>query len=1059
MFASRWPYLTCFLIFALSGPALAQSTTAALLGVVRDSSGAAVPQARVTATNVLTSFSRSAATDERGSYLITNLPVGEYSLTAEKEGFRRFIQEGITLVVNQNARADILLSVGAVSESISVTAPLASVDTRSATLGEVVDRARIQEAPLNGRNVMALARLVPGVVSVSAPTVFTNGRSGPDVTVAGGRDTQNEFRFDGTSHQNLTHNSALNFPSPDAVEEFKVLTGNYSAEYGRNAGGVFLVVTRAGNNQFHGALWDFLRNKSLNARNVFSVDKPDLKQNQFGFTVGGPAIRNRTFFFGSYQGTRIRETRLYATARPPTAAERRGDFSASARRPRDPLTNQPFPGGVIPATQFDGVAAKLLERYVPQPNTADGRWVALVPRPTDGDQYLWRVDHNFSSANTFNLRFFRDTADTLSQDGNVWPYSPNREALQVDNWALHDTHTFSPALLNELHVGVNRVDTRLRSLDNTQLSDLGSLLPGVTPPQLSDIIVDGFFTMDSGLHYIEHGNIYQLGDNMSWFRGRHSVKFGGEFQRTEMINRASTATNAFFRFDGAATGNAFADFLIGKPLSLDQSSPYDRVVKGYNWYLFGQDDYKITPRLTLNAGLRYEFFRPYYHVHNWTNTYRAGQRSQRSPGAPPGMVFPGDPGIGRGLVPTDKNNLAPRLGLAWDPRGDGKLSIRAAYGLFYEDYRSDIWTYPAVNQPFVIREFLNNPFSLSDPYRGRVSPFPYIYTPTGARFSFPMGLFTVPAPVITAPYVHQMSLSVERALPSSMVLKAAYVVKLAHNLLQMLQRNPAVYTPGRSTTGNTDSRRILLPGVYSSFREVSTSSNAAYHSWQVSWNRRFAQGVTFQTAYTLGKLLDYYSAQNLGQTPQDPYNSRADRARSDEDRRHVFVASFVYDIPGWKEQKGLPGKLLGGWALSGTVSIASGLPVWVRSDRDNSLTGVGFDRPDLAGNPVRSHAGRGDMIRQFFNTAAFVPNQPGQYGNAGRNLFSGPATSTTDLALAKSFRVSERAGRLQFRAEFFNAWNQVNLAPPEARLANRNFGQIQSAGSPRIVQFALKYLF
>src|SRR4029453_1799282 len=253
----------------------------------------------------------------------------------------------------------------------------------------------------------------------------------------------------------------------------------------------------------------------------------------------------------------------------------------------------------------------------------------------------------------------------------------------------------------------------------------------------------------------------------------------------------------------------------------------------------------------------------------------------------------------------------------------------------------------------------------------------------------------------------QMSLSVERTLPGAMVVKAGYVGKLAHNLLRMVQKNPAVYIPGQSTTANTDSRRILMPGIYTSFREVATNSNAAYHSLQFSVNRRFANGLTFLTACTLGKLLDYYSAQNLGTTPQDPLDHRADRARSDEDRTHVLTGSFVYEIPAWKQQQGFLGKVFGGWELSGIVSLASGLPVWVRSDRDNSLTGVGFDRPDLVGDPVRSHSSRDDSVVQFFKTSAFVPNQPGRYGNAARNLFSGPAHSSTDLSLSKNFLISE----------------------------------------------------
>jgi hypothetical protein len=322
-----------------------------------------------------------------------------------------------------------------------------------------------------------------------------------------------------------------------------------------------------------------------------------------------------------------------------------------------------------------------------------------------------------------------------------------------------------------------------------------------------------------------------------------------------------------------------------------------------------------------------------------------------------------------------------------------------------------------------------------------------------------MGLYTVPAPVLTSPYVHQMSLSIERALPAGMIAKVGYVGKLAHNLLRMEQKNPAVYIPGRSTTANTDSRRILMPGIYTSFREVTTSSNAAYHSMQLSVNRRFSGGLTWMLSYTLGKLLDYYSAQNIGQTSQDPFNYRADRSRSDEDRRHVLAVSFVYDIPFGRDQRGIVSKAFGGWSVAGVVSVLSGLPVWVRSDRDNSLTGVGFDRPDLVGNPEREHGSRNDMIAQFFNTAAFVPNQPGRYGNAARNLFSGPAHSSTDLSLVKNFAISERAGKVQFRTEFFNAWNQVNFGSPEPRLANRNFGQILSAGSPRIVQFAVKYIF
>jgi len=423
------------------------------------------------------------------------------------------------------------------------------------------------------------------------------------------------------------------------------------------------------------------------------------------------------------------------------------------------------------------------------------------------------------------------------------------------------------------------------------------------------------------------------------------------------------------------------------------------------------------------------------------------------------MVFPGDAGVLNGLVPGDKNNFGPRVGLAWDPRGDGRLSIRAAWGLFYEDMRSDVWTYPAVNQPFVISNTLNTPASFANPYQGRVNPFPYIYSPTTAKFAFPMGLFTVPSATLNSPYVHHLNFTVEKALPGNMIARAGYIGKLQHNLLQMLQRNPATYIPGQSTLTNTDQRRMLMPGVYTSFREVVTNSNASYHSLQLSLSRRFSNGLTFMTAYTFGKLLDYYSAQNMGQTAQNPFNERAERARSDEDRNHVFTASFVYELPFLRNRTGWVRTAFGGWSVSGLITAASGLPVSVISGRDFSLTGVGFDRPELVGNPDRNWADKGDMISQYFNRAAFVPNEPGRYGSAGRNLFSGPGSLNTDLSVVKAFRISERYGNIQFRSEFFNAFNRANFGQPDRNLINATFGRIQTAGDPRIVQFALRYQF
>ena len=1042
---------------AFASLAFSQTTTASLLGVVHDNSGAVLPAVTISALNVATGFERSVASDSTGAYLLTNLPIGEYKVTATKQGFTKAVLNGITLVVDQNARVDISLNVGNVAESIVVDERITGVETRATSVGEIVDRMRIQELPLNGRNTMSLARTVPGVISVSTPTVQTQSRSGPSITVAGGRNTTNEFRFDGISFKNLTQNTGLNYPSPDALQEFRIITSNSSAEYGRNSGGIIVAVTRAGTNQFHGSAWNYLRNSSLNARNFFSVSKPTLRQNQYGFTAGGPIVKNKLFIFGSYQGTEVRQTNLLATARPATELERGGNFSASARRPNDPLTGQPFPNGIIPSTRFDPVAGNLMQKFLPLPNTSDGRWAMNVSQPSSDKQYLFRVDYLLSQKNMMDFRYFQEGSNLRVQSGNIAPYAPTSQGLKVGNYAFHDTHTFRSNLLNELRLGVNRLNSFVNVTDNTQLSDLGAVYPGVITPQMPNIGISGYFNLATTDIFAERPNIYQIGDTLRWIKGKHSLNFGGEWERTEMVNRGSSGNQGAFAFDGSVSGVAFADFLLGRPLRLTQASPYERLVKGFDWYVFAQDDIRVTSRLTVNVGLRYQYFQPYNAVYDRTNTYRAGQKSTVKTDAPLGMVFPGDTGIPRGLVPADRNNFAPRIGLAWDPFGKGQFSIRAGYGLYYDDMRSDLWTYPAVNQPFVIRNTINNPPSFANPYQGRVNPFPYVYSPDTAKFTFPMGLFTVLAPTMRSPYTHQMNFTIEKTLPGNTILRAGYVGKISHNLFQMLQKNPATYIPGQSTTANTDARRPLLPGVYASFREVASNSNASYHSLQLSLTRRFSKGLTFVSGYTFGKLLDYYSAQNLGQVPQHPFNTRLDRARSDEDRNHVFTASFVYELP--FARKGWVGNAIGNWSLSGLIVASSGLPVSVTAGRDNSFTGVDFARPNLVGNPTRDYANKNDMIRQFFNTTAFVANGPGLYGTAGRNLFSGPGLLSTDFSLVKTFRLGEKRGNLQFRSESFNTLNRANFGQPDGVLINQTFGRIQTAGDPRILQFALRYQF
>jgi hypothetical protein len=1071
----------------VASPALyAQSTTASMLGIVRDPSGSVVPFAEVTVTNTQTSFTRTEKSDAEGAYLFTNLPIGAYEVKISAPGFQTSVQTGITLVVSQNARVDASLTVGSESQTVQVDAQASSIDTHTATMGELVSRERIQELPLNGRNAMQLAAVVPGVTNIiSAPAVQTQSRQGAAITVAGGRDTQNEFRFDGTSWKNITQNTSLQLPSPDALQEFQILTSSPSAEYGRNSGGIFIAVTRAGTNKFHGGVYDYFRNTVLNARNYFTrvgvSQKPTLKQNQFGGTFGGPILHDKLFIFGAYQGTRIRQTQILSTASIPTAAQRSGYFTDANGNPlvlKDPKHNSVYVGQVNPA-DFDPVAVRLLNTFIP--TSLSGSQSVQVPNPINDNQYLVRGDYNVTARDFFYIRYFRDTGTLTSQAGTFAPYAASDTSANLQNFAAQATHTFSPNLLNEFRLGVGRVDSNVTQKDTRQLSDFGATFPGVVTPQLPNLLISGFFNLQTTDLFNEHDNIYQIGDTVRWNRGKHNLSIGGEIERLELYNFGSSGNNGTFTFNGTSTagtvldpadpnhtrmitvsGNSFADFLIGRPVTLLQASPYHRNAKSWDGYMFAQDDLRVSNRLTFNLGVRYSIFQPMGITGNRTNTFRQGQQSTVTPLAPLGMVFPGDRGISSGLVPTDYNNIAPRIGVAFDPHGDGRMSIRAAYGLFYEDLRSDIFTYGAVNQPFVVSNTVPTPPSLVDPYAGRVDPFPYTYSPSAPSFTLPMTLFTVLAPQLNAPYVHNLSASIQQALPGGLQFNLGYVGKLEHGLFRMTQINPAVYTGSSSTVGNQDSRRTLLPGVYGSVRQICTCSNATYHSMQASLSKNYTNGFTFKLAYTFGKLLDAYSATNLGQTPQNPANPGAERARSDFDRRHVFAASLVYQIPFYKNANPVVRDVFSHWAVNSLVQLSSGLPFNVITGRDASLTAVGFDRPNQVGVPYRgSYLDKTDKIAKFFNTAAFVANAAGTYGNTGRNSLIGPGLANVNLSLVRTFPITDRLGNVQFRSEFFNALNHANLGQPDPSLNNASttFGKIQTAGDPRIMQFALRYQF
>jgi hypothetical protein len=1080
--------LASIAVVALSGVAAYAQTTGTILGQVLDSTKAAISNAGVEAENVNTGLTRKALTNAEGTYLIPSLPPGSYRITVSVPGFKIFTQSGILLEVGQNARVDAVLQVGTVSEEVTVAAQALSVDTQSTTVGATVDNRRLTTIPLNGRNVLSLAQLLPGVGTGNIQTTVPNARSGPTITISGARDTDNNIILDGASMVELMYNRGINLPSPDALQEFRVLTNTYSAEYGRAGGGVFLAVSKSGTNELHGSLFEFLRNDDLNARNFFAAGKPFLRQNQFGGSVGGPVIlpkydgRNRTFIFGSFQGIRIRQQQLF-TSFPATARERQGVFSNVTKPIIDPLSGVPFPGNVIPTGRIDPVATNFMNAYEPLPNQPDGRLLTLRRTPTTGDQYDIKDDHLFSASDRLNLRYFQNYERQENQSGGDSEALAGPQFTYTKTGSIGETHIFNPGMLNEFRMSYLRLEpTWLPSPLNKTPKELGgNWNPDGPFPLAPNLSVSGRFSGSPLIFFTEPESTFEYTEKLSWIHGRHSIKAGGEFRRLRHVTRAQFPS-ASMTFDGTFTGNAMADFVLGRPTNLFQQSYLEDVSRAGQYQPFIQDDFKISRRLTLNIGLRYELNTPWVQLFDHTATIRpyvgcSGdcEHSQKFPTAPPGLVYPGDRGVPRGLYPTPKHNFAPRFGFAWDPTGNGRTSIRGAWGLFYT-YSGAIIS-STVNQtpPYILPLSFPTPFSLSDPYRGRVNPFPYKVDLKNPIYVYPTQQYSV-SPDYQDGRVQQFNLNVQHQFGQDLIVQLGYVGRLSRHLTLVREANAAIWTP-TATASDIQQRRPFFPQFYGPVSLISSDINAEYNSMQLSLDKKFSHGYTLQLAYTFSKSLDERSANPVdgGDTPQDPNNFRAgERGLSAFNQKHILAVNGVWELPFMKTNKGFLPSVLGGWQLAGTTRVGSGLPFSVYSGKDNIFVGTGrsagLQRPDVVGNPVLDPGRpRGQLVAEYFDPAAFIPNggpgRAGQYGNSGRNNLVGPGFSQTDLAVLKHFSLpKERLGHFEFRTEIFNLLNQVNfnnpgVGGPSSTLVSPAFGRLLSARDSRVVQFGLRYDF
>ena len=1057
---NRFHITNCsFALLFLAATCFAQSTTATLFGTVSDPSGAALTNATVIVRSLDRGVTRTVQTGSTGNYVVDLLPVGTYSVEVTAPSFKEVKREGITLNAEQNVRLDVSLEIGAVNQVVSVTADALQVDSRSAVLGATLDTRRVNDLPISGRNVISLTSLLPGVSSVSAPQTFTNDRSGPTFSTSGSRINQNYFLFDGASFNSVFRNTGLNYPPPDALEEVHLLTSNYSAEFGRNGGTVLNVLTKSGTNSFHGDVWEYFRNSDLNARSFFALSVPQQTNNQFGGTIGGPIRKNKLFFFAAYEGLRNRQYTVSSGDAPLTANERLGIFSSKII---DPNTGKQFSGNTIPTSRIDPVAANILSKLIPLPNTPTGQYVVNVPSPQNNDNGLIRMDASFAK-HTVDWRYDANQASSQQVSGDLPTYEQTAVTALDQTASVGDTFTISPTVLNQARVSFNRFSNHTSVLTPYSLADLGGTFPQFGPPTPPAITVTGRMTLGNTSAAPSHvvSQSTQLDENVSITRGRHTLKAGIEYLRLDYVNRSFFQTQGGFSFSGVFTGNASADFLLGKPQSLSVSSPVlEQDAIQNNTFSFFQDDWRVSKRLTLNLGVRYEVAAPWYHPHNLVGTFRAGEQSHVYSNAPVGLDYPGDPGIPRGLVPTDWNNIAPRFGFAWDVFGTGRTAIRGGYGIYYDQLDANL--IQNNEQPFRYSYTFNAPYSLSNPLFGQPS------IPTTINVTNPsyVGIQQVvyPDPNLRTPYLQQFNFDIQQQILSDTLVDIAYVGKIGHKLMMGLDSNPAVYGPG-ATIANTNNRRIYQG--YGENQVMSTVGNSDYNALQLQVTKRYSRGFTLQGSYTFSRSVDNSSSYVETPAVPDIFNLHSEWALSDFSAKHIASLSWVWDLPKFQSNgsawESIRSAVLGGWEYTGSFTYNSGLPVNVVSGTDVALTGTQMQRPNVNGSPaLPGGRSRGDAVAEWFNTSVFSAAAPGIFGDAGRNIVIGPPQKGTNMALMKNFPIPLREGMyLQFRAEAFGIFNVPNFsfASQRTTFGSKIFGEITTASGSRELQLALKLFF
>ena len=1094
-----------FLLCVLLPTCLAQETTATLLGTATDSTGAVLPNVVIKATNLATNASRQTTSDASGNYSIPFLPAGDYTINASLAGFQAQKIDRITLQVQQSARVDFRFQVGNVNESVDVVATAAELQTENSSVGTVIDGSKIVELPLNGRNFVQLAQLIPGVQPGTPGSITVRrgrgsvGQSDPSfgataASANGQRDTANRFFLDGIEIMDYDAVTYSFSPSIDGLAEFKVETSTYSAESGAAPGGQVNMVTKSGSNQLRGTLWEFNRNndisQSYDAIAGKGVTPPRLNRNQFGANIGGPVYlpkiykgRNKTFFFFNWEDgyAAVGSTPAYRII--PPSAIRTGDFSAvknvrtgTSIAILDPFDGSPFPGNVIPQSRLSPQATTFLQ-FVPQPNTVNGA-LNYLSNPFSAvsyqRNYTPRIDHNFSSHDVVSGRYLFN--DTYEAGIPFWGHDERNNLGRTQGVAISETHTFSPALINEFRVGWHHFGEGevFGSTNDPNYDVAGKMnIPLVSrlpveygPPSISINGPDGAYSVYDLQRQIgprtRSNGLWQYTDVLSWQRGTHFLKFGADFAYRLVTFQQARNPRANFGFDGTYTGSALADFMLGY-IKTAGINPTHTNTDLHDWThaYFIQDDWKINSRLTLNLGLRYDYFAPYTQTDDrFADIYQNGFVITN-------IITPTNSPYGRGLLQPNRKDFTPRVGFAWRPPAGGEWVVRGGYGIYFTPEIS--------NAIFAMAEGdqATSGASVIDNLTGQ--PNIFFNNPFASAASAPPG--SLPFAVsndqnLKNSYIQQWNLNVQRKLPGNIVLDVGYVGSKGARLIVTygdLNRPLQVVDPRTPGLASLNARRpdALFPRAVTGDKSV---GNSLYDALQIKAERRMAQGLTFLTAYTWSKAISGPS--DIGGqvgggfyigSPQDVYYARGDRSVSGFDVTQRFVETVLYDVPFFHHMHGAGKYMLDGWQVSAIVTAQSGFPTPVSSNLDTTGTGI-VSRPDVVPGQQGDLPGDQRTWKKWFNAAAFAQAQFGRFGTSPRtDAFRLPGLFNTDFSASKMLHFKESKA-FQFRVELFNLVNHYNPDPQtvDTNLNSATFGSIGGGVqgiTTRVIQLGAKLFF